>query len=315
MQFWSKNVATTQQVGVLLFEGFSNHCLANTVEPMRAANTLAGRTLYDWRFLTLDGYPLSSSSGLVVSPHGRLADHNGDLLVVMPSYGFLDHGGWATETALRAASKRYDTLIAMDTGSWLLAAAGLLEGYRATIHWEELFRFSERFPEIETVRERFVVDRDRITCSGAMAAFDLVTGLIAETHGQALALEVRQMFMTPGSPRSHSGGGSPTSRSLNKALAIMQEHLEDPLPIGEVARRAGRTQRALESRMVAELGAPPVRVYKRLRLNLARKLVLETDLSVREIAVRSGYTDPAAMTRAFKTEFGVAPRDLRRIRD
>jgi transcriptional regulator GlxA family with amidase domain len=312
MQDWSKTSAATQQVGVLLFDGFSNHCLANTVEPLRAANMLSGRPLYDWQFLALGSGVVTSSSGLQVAPHQALSQAQGDMLVVMPSYGFQEHSDWKTQSALRAAKRRFKSLIGMDTGSWLLAEAGLLDHHRATIHWEELTGFSERFPEIDVVRERYVIDRNRITCSGAMAAFDLVTHMIGRDQGQALALEVAQLFMTRESARSHTGGAGPASTFVNKALAIMQENLEQPLSVPEVARRAGRTQKVLEARMRADLGATPATVYRRLRLNLARKLVMETDLPVAEIALRSGYDDPSAMTRAFRTEFGRSPRALRR---
>jgi transcriptional regulator GlxA family with amidase domain len=311
MQNWAKNSAAVQHIGVLLFEGFSNHCLANTVEPLRAVNTLGGRESYIWHFLTLDGAPVASSSGLQVAPHGRLADAKGDILVVMPSYGYRDHGGWATQAGLRAAAARFGVIAAMDTGSWLVAEAGLLDGYRATIHWEELTSFAERFPETTTERERFIIDRDRVTCSGAMAAFDLVMHLIGRDHGQALALEVAQLFMTRDSARSHAGGAGPGGKVVNRALALMQEHLEEPLPIAEIARRSGRTQKSLEARMQAELGASPQQVYRRMRLVLARKLVTETDLPVSEIALRCGYQDASAMTRAFRAEFGTTPRDLR----
>ncbi|SHI39727.1 transcriptional regulator, AraC family with amidase-like domain [Shimia gijangensis] len=312
MRIWSKTSAAVQHIGVLLFDGFSNHCLANTVEPLRAANTLSGRPLYDWQFLTLSGRNAESSSGLQVAPHSRLNDASGDLLAVMPSYGFQQYAGWTTQAALRASAKRFTALAGLDTGSWLLAEAGLLDGHRATIHWEELTSFEERFPEVDTARERFVIDRDRVTCSGAMAAFDLVLHMIGRDHGQALALEVSHLFMTRDSARSHAGGAGSASRVVNRALAVMQEHLEEPLPIAEVARRSGRTQKALEARMMADLGATPQQVYRRLRLNLSRKLVTETDLTVAEIALRSGYENPAAMTRAFKQEFGTTPRELRR---
>ncbi|MEX0320055.1 MAG: GlxA family transcriptional regulator [Ruegeria sp.] len=311
MQDWSKTPSATQHIGVLLFDGFSNHCLANTVEPLRAANTLSGRALYDWRFLALDPGPVTSSSGLQVSPHDILAQSAGDMLVVMPSYGFLGHVGWRTQAALRSAAGRFNVLAGMDTGSWLLAEAGLLDRHRATIHWEELTGFAERFPEIEACRERFVIDGNRITCSGAMAAFDLVMHLIGRDQGQALALEVAQLFMTRDSARSHMGGAGSASGYVNRALAVMQENLEAPLPIPEIARRVGRTQKVLEARMRADLGASPAQVYRRLRLNLARKLVAETDLPVAEIALRAGYDDPSAMTRAFRAEFGQSPRAMR----
>lgn len=312
MQIWSNTSAAPQKIGVLLFDGFSNHCLANTVEPMRAANTLSGKALFDWAFLSLDGTAVRSSSELPVAPHGRLSEFAGDMLFVMPSYGFKGHAGWQTQSALRAAAKRFGTVCGMDTGSWLMAEAGLLEGHRATIHWEELTAFAERFPDVTAERERFVIDGARVTCSGAMAAFDLVMFLIGRDFGQALALEVAQLFMTRDSARSHEGGATPAGRIVNRALAVMQGHLEEPLSLPEVARRAGVTQKTLAARMLADLGATPAVVYRRLRLNLARKLVVDTDLSVSEVALRSGYGDPAAMTRAFRAEFATTPQALRK---
>lgn len=312
MRSWSKTSAATQHFGVLVFDGFSNYCLANTIEPLRAANMLSGRGLYRWQFLTLDGQSAKSSSGLTVTPHRPLSQATGDILAVMPSYGFQAHAGWATLQALRAAARRFTSLAGLDTGSWLLAEAGLLEGHRATIHWEELTGFGERFPEVDARRERFILDGNRITCSGAMAAFDLVLHLIGRDHGEALALEVAQLFMTRDSARNHAGGAGSASRQVNRALALMQEHLEEPLPIAEIARRSGRTQKALEQRMRSDFGATPQTVYRRLRLNLARKLARESDLSVAEISLRCGYRNPAAMTRAFKAEFGTTLRALRR---
>ncbi len=312
MPVWSNPSTAVQKVGVLLFERFSNHCLANAVEPLRAANTLARKEIYTWQFLSLSGGPVASSSGLQVSPHSRLgAEGAGDILFVMPSYGYLEHVTPATARGLRAASKRYKALAGFDTGSWLLADAGLLEKRKATIHWEELPAFQERFPEVEALRERIVIDGNRLSSSGASAAFDLVLRLISERHGEALALDVATLFMqadlTGGSVRPERK----YSRSVARALALMQENLEEPLAMPVLARRLGRTQRTVEGRFKAELGATPRMVYKRLRLGLARKLAEETELSISEIAVRTGYADASAMTRAFGQEFGISPTSLR----
>lgn len=311
MQSSSKIHAPTQTIDFLLFDEFSNHCLANTVEPLRAANTLSRRPLYAWRFLTLDGAPVHSSSGMQVSPHQRLDQGRGSMLVVMPSYGFRSHEGWPTVRALSAAAKRYPVLAGLDTGSWLLARAGLLDGHRATIHWEELTSFAEAFPQVHAMRERFVIDGPRITCSGAMAAFDLVLHLIGRDHGQLLALEVAQLFMTRDSARSHGTPAGTGRRSVNRAVMLMQDNLERPWSIAEIARGVGCTQKTLEARMLAELGSTPQAVYLRLRLNLARKLVTETDQPVSEIAGRCGYENASAMTRAFRGAFGHPPRALR----
>ncbi|WP_406647496.1 helix-turn-helix domain-containing protein [Aliisedimentitalea scapharcae] len=310
MQKWHSDPMATQQVDVLLFDAFSALCLANTVEPLRAANEFAARSVYEWRFLTLDGAPAVSSSGMEVRAHAKLSECSGDILIAMPSYDFLRHATVGANRALRAADRRYRVMAGFDTGAWLLATAGLLDGRRATIHWEELNRFTETFPDVDAERVRHVQDGNRITCSGALAAFETILELISQQQGQALRLEVATLFMSP-EATGEQGTLMGRSKSVARAIAVMQAHLEHPLPIGAIARQTGRSQKDLESRMRSELGATPQAIYRRLRLIQARKLVLETGLSVAEIALRSGYEDPSALTRAFRTEFGVTPRSLR----
>jgi transcriptional regulator GlxA family with amidase domain len=318
MPIWMKDHAALQQIDLLLFDDFSGHCLANTVEPMRAANTLAGREIYAWRFLTLDGAPVVSSAGMEVNPHGALSGCQGDMLVAMPSYRYRHFADGASNRALRAAALHYTIMAGFDAGAWLLASANLLEGRCATIHWQELDSFAEAFPQVEAQRLRHVQDGNRITCSGALAAFDLMLELIGQRHGQSLRLEVAALFMSPEITPSHAAPVTTTqtnilarSRSVARALALMQAHIETPLTIVEIARQIGRNRKDLEQRMKAQLGATPQAIYRHLRLIQARKLVLETDLSVAEVALRSGYEDPSAMTRAYRAAFGTTPRQMR----
>lgn len=300
-----------QKINILLFDRFSNHCLANTVEPMRAANSMLRHHGYTWQFLTVDGENVQSSSGMQVTPHGSLGDSSGTFLFIMPSYGFHDYTGRAISQQIKHAAKRYDCVAGLDTGSWLMAQAGLLDGRRATIHWDELTNFAESFPNVDVQRQRFIHDGDVITCSGAMAAFDLIMHLIGQTHGQLLAMEVAQLFMTQDSARAHASLQSGKGRLVNKAISYMSEHLENPTTIKNIARTLGVSQKTLDARMKAELNVTPQVVYKTLRLNLARKLVVGTDQPVSEIAGRCGYENASAMTRAFKAQFGQTPRELR----
>lgn len=309
MQGWSKIHDAMQHVDILLFDAFSNHCLANTIEPLRAANGFSKSALYTWQFLTLDGKPVRSSSGMQIVPHGPLLAGQGQALVFMPSYGIRALDRSTVLRPLSRAAGRYPVLGGFDTGSWLLGRIGLLDGYAATIHWDELDAFAETFPEIDVHRDRFVIDRDRITCSGAMAAFDLVTAMIAAAHGPVFAMDVAQLFMSRDVlpvPFPRSGG-----RTAGKAVALMRENIEAPLPIPEIAALAGCTQKTLEQRMVAALGATPSAVYRHLRLSAALRLVEDTDVSVSEIASRCGYENASSMTRAFKAAFGESPRAKR----
>ena len=306
MPCWNIPESRTCQVEVLLFERFSNHCLANTVEPLRAANDVLGRTAYEWRFLTPDGAPARSSSDLAVIPAAALADAGaGDALVVMPSYGYRAHTTASLRRNLIGVAGRFSTLIGMDTGAWPLAASGLLDGRCATIHPNELTAFAERFARVRAVPERWVEHGDRITAGGAMAAFDLMLHLIRRRHGAALGLEIEALFLRGDAPLPVAGGSR-----VRRALARMEANVEAPLPIARIAAEAGCSQRRLERAFADCFGATPSTVYRRLRLAAARRRVEDGEMGVAEIAVRSGYANASAFTRAFRREYGRAPRFL-----
>ncbi|MBT4896400.1 MAG: helix-turn-helix domain-containing protein [Rhodobacteraceae bacterium] len=305
---YSKNPSRVPtQISILLFDRFSNHCLANVLEPLRAANDLSSQQVFEWNIVVLGGQRVRSSSGLRLEADAQLADMRGDILMVMPSYGFLTHANVTSSRALRAAARRFDILAGLDTGSWLLAEAGLLDDYRATIHWDELDRFSERFSDIDVQKEAVIYDRDRITCGGASTAFALAMQMIEKQHGAALRLRVEHLFSGAYAQRPVRRGGIAA-----RAVDLMRAHIEEPLPIAQLAQQLGRSQKHLEQQMLARLGAAPQVIYRRIRLERARQLSLDTTISVAEISVRCGYQDASAMTRAFRSEYGTTPQALRR---
>ncbi|MEO0944510.1 MAG: GlxA family transcriptional regulator [Pseudomonadota bacterium] len=314
MRYWqSAEAPDTEDVAVLLFPEFSNHCLANAIEPLRAANSFLMREAYRWEYVTLDGSPVTSSSGLPVLPARRLQDHpGGAFLFVASSYGVRQHATRITTRALKSAAGRFKNMVGMDTGAWLMAHAGLLDGMRATIHWDELTAFSEMFVDVETRAEKFLIEGNLMTCGGAMTAFDLALELIGRRHGEACRLEVAALFlhqqdeMIQGRLRPHR-----TSPLVQKALALMSTNLETPLPIEELSTQLECSHRALGRAFQAELGAAPVAVYKRLRLSAARRYAQQSTYSITEIALRCGYKSPASMTRAFVEQFGKTPSALR----
>ena len=305
---YSKNPSRVPtQISILLFDRFSNHCLANVLEPLRAANDLSSQQVFEWNIVVLGGQRVRSSSGLRLEADAQLADMRGDILMVMPSYGFLTHANVTSSRALRAAARRFDILAGLDTGSWLLAEAGLLDGYRATIHWDELDRFSERFSDIDVQKEAVIYDRDRITCGGASTAFALAMQMIEKQHSAALRLRVEHLFSGAYAQRPVRRGGIAA-----RAVDLMRAHIEEPLQIAQLAQQLGRSQKHLEQQMLARLGAAPQVIYRRIRLERARQLSLDTTISVAEISVRCGYQDASAMTRAFRSEYGTTPQALRR---
>ncbi len=303
----------------LLLPRFSNHCLANALEPLRAANALSGRTLYRWRLVSLDGDAVISSSGIEIRTAERLETLNGaELLLMLSSYDYRRQSTPGLNALLKRKAREIGVLGGLDTGSYLLARAGLLNGYRATIHWQELDAFEEAFPRVDVVSDRFVIDRNRITAGGAITALDLMLHLIGERHGEALRLDVCGLFIYD---RPHAGADPQRTSQMApvpgqapvvaNAISLMEANLEEPLSIGEVGRRSGCTQRDLERRFRRALGATPLFYYRHLRLAAARRMVLETERQVSEIAVRTGFGSASALTRAFREHFGDTPRSVR----
>lgn len=302
-----------RKISVLLFEAFSNHCLANTIEPFRAANTIAREPLYTWQYFSMDGGTVTSSSGLPVEtaswPQVR---PRGDILFLMPSYGFRDLATPALNQALRAARDRFQLIVGLDTGAWLMAMAGLLDGRRATIHWDEFTHFAETFPDIDVLEDRFVLTTDLATCGGASTAIELTLEMIKRQHSAMFSLEVGALFMHGDKLDLQDPYLRMSSDKLvGSATALMRRTIETPLTIPELADRLKIDQRELERHFQKEMKMPPLAVYKAIRLREARRLVELTRLSVAEIATRCGYRNASALTRAYRQEFSAPPRTHR----
>ena len=309
-----------RDVAFLVFPGFSNLCLGSAVEPLRAVNDIGGETVYRWRILTLEGAPAVSSSGIAVGAEAGLDGVRGaDLLVLVASTGWTRLAAPDTLARLRSAARGLP-VCGLDTGAWLLAAAGLLDGRRATIHWEVLDDFAERFSNVEAVGARLVIDGDRLTAGGATATLDLMLALIRAQDGPAMALDVANLFIYAGeapadAPQRFGSAGIIGRRDpvIARAMAIMDETIETPVPLAEIARRAGIGARDLARRFRRELAMTPGAYYRHVRLAAARRLIGETNIPVAEVAVRAGFADASAFTRAYKARFGVAPKAARRM--
>ena len=312
MPKWTNTDIRSITVQFLLFDQFSNMCLANCLEPMRAVNTLVGQDFYHWRFLSLSGDRVVSSSGLPILPHAALDPCDPcDFLFVVASYDFQKHDTADCRRRLRQSAKSCKVMVGLDTGPWLMAAAGLLSGRRATLHWETLDSFSERFLNVDTVRHRVVRDENRITCAGAMSAFDLTRSMIEDHLGSAVALDVDAMLLRDDSlVRQNRGRSNTTTNPVQKAIAAMHSNIEQPLSLSALSKIAACPQKTLLRRFKAALDATPVQVYQHIRLTNARQLVESSSLSISEIALRSGYESAAALSRAFKIRFGLSPREL-----
>lgn len=309
MQKRAKPLRDPLKIGFFLLDRFSNLCLSNALEPMRAANSFSASRMYDWQFFSLDGAPVRSSSGMAILPDAALGSMNRvDRLYVISSYGYLDHDTPRTRRALQTAARRSEQVFGLDAGAWLLASAGLLSGRRATVHWDILDAFSERYLDVSVEQSLWVEDGDMLTCAGASATLDLSRHLIARDISPAIAMDVEALFTPP----VRSDALPKMSDSLiTRATRIMRENIEQPLDVPQLAQRLKTSPQTLTRRCRAAVGMTPGQLYRHIRLSAARQLVESSTASIAEIAVRCGYDDPTALTRAFRMRFGAPPRAFR----
>lgn len=294
-----------------LFDGFSNMVLASAIEPLRAACDLSGRRNFTWKLATLDGQPALSSSRISINVDGPLAGAGDvDVLILLAGYGVRQHATPQAAAEVHQAARRARMLGGYDTGSWMLANAGLLSGRPATIHWLEQDAFREKFLDVRLVVDKFVIDGNRLTAGGAAGVMALTLHLIGRQAGEALVFDVAEMFAhgiepqrwraldpEPVAPLNHS-------YSLRRAIVEMRRSVEDPLPLRAVADAAAVSERTLNRLFQTELGMSAGKYYQTVRLSLAMALAQETRMPLTEIAARTGFASPATLSRAFSVHFG-----------
>lgn len=238
-------------VAVLVLDDCNMLSLAAGVDPMRAANRLAKRRLFDWSYVTATGSPAQLTSGLTVEGSALRRLQLCDLLMVIAGFNLKARDTPALRASLRRISASGATIAGIDGGPWLMAAAGILDEFTATTHWEDLDNFSDRFPLVTTVRNRFHIDRTRMTSGGATPAIDMMLHLIKSRHGAPLAAQVAGAFIydaIPNPTRAQSRSGNPGHSPLTARIsALMEQTLDAPLPIPELARRSGINPRSLQA--------------------------------------------------------------------
>lgn len=299
---------------VLLQDQFSLLCLAAVIEPLRAANRVAVQPLYRWRLVSRAGAPALSTSGIAVSVESSFnPEDSGEVLFLLGSFNTR-----MTDRALRAELRRVAragvTLAAVEAGSWELARAGLLDGFAATTHWEDLDEFAATFPKVAVRNDRFIMDRKRWTAGGAAPALDMMLTLLRQEHGLPLALNVASVFVydqtLPGNtpqPVVSLGRLLGDDPVLARAITLMQRHLEDPLDMDGIAAQSGVLRRTLETRFRARLGQSPYDYYLDLRLAAAKRMLEQSAMGVAAVAAAHGFTSPSSFARAFRRRFQMSP--------
>lgn len=272
----------------------------------------------DWQVSSLDGDRVTSSSGLKVMPDGPFDPTKTDRFLVLVA-GYHVHEQITPDLLqkIRLATRNSSMILAVDAATWILASAGLLDGHKATIHWQELETFAEGFPKIEVSTARFVRSGRYITCGGASTALDMILSLIQENFGAAAAFDASTMFIYDPGRQNEMGRGAVRLREqgspkLLAALDVMAENIENPLTTFELAERSSLSERSLNRLFQRELGLTPGKYYRLFRLKRARTLAQDTQLSQEQIALRCGFASGVSLSRSFRAEFGVSIQEIRR---
>lgn len=297
---------------------------AAAVEPLRLANRTSGKLLYDWPLYTADGNPIHASNGVLLSPDCSLAEAANtrcpDRVIVCAGIDaqlFNDRSSFA---ALRRMERQGAKIGAVCTGSHVLARAGLLDGHRCTIHWENQDSFTEAFPDIEVSDNLFEIDRNRFTSCGGSAALDLMLHLIGEQHGVALATAVSEQCILERIRDKHDAQRMPLSARLRvnhpklvASIGVMEANLETLLSLDELARRAGLSRRQVERLFHKYLCTAPSRYYLKLRLQRARHLLRQSTLSIIDVALACGFVSASHFSKCYRHSYNRSPKQERGI--
>ena len=298
-----------------LAERFSMIAFAATIEPLRLANRLSRRALYDWRVASADGVGATCSNGTVVTARMGLEDvERGVTILVCGGVDVHLAATRPTLTWLRKQARRGARLGAVCTGAWVLAKAGLLDGRRCTVHWENREAFDEEFPEIEVSNRLFEIDGELATCAGGVSGAEMMLQIISAEQGPELAsLVAGQLILAPVRSSGDEQRLSVPARigvrhpKLISIIQKMERQIEEPISPAELAKDVGMSTRQLERLFRRYLNRSPKRYYMELRLQRARNLLLQTDMSVINVALACGFTSPSHFSKCYRAQYGRTP--------
>lgn len=301
----------------LLLDQFTLLSFAGAVEPLRIANRMAGRTLYTWALAGeagKDGFSTCSNGATFRLDMGLEDVARDDTLLVCGGIDVQKATTRAVLNWLQREARRGVTIGGLCTASWALARAGLLDGRRATIHWENIDGFSEEFEEVNLTKSVFVIDGNRLSTAGGTSSIDLMLKLIAADHGEDLANLVADQLIYSAirTDRDSQRLSVPTRigvrhPKLAQVIQMMEAAIEEPVSPAELADDVGMSTRQLERLFRRYLNRSPKRYYMELRLQKARNLLMQTDMSVINVALACGFASPSHFSKCYRAQYNTTP--------
>jgi AraC family transcriptional regulator, glycine betaine-responsive activator len=311
----------TIRIAFLLVPQFSMMAFSAAIEPLRSANRVSELPLFEWQLTSIDGNEVIASNGIGIAVHRPLDElRKTDMLVVCAGLEPVQFGrNHRIHHHLRRLARHGSMIGAISTGAFILADAGLLSGRRCTLHWEYADLFRSRYPAPKVSSDIYVVDRGVFTCSGGIAALDLMLHFIAEASSPGIALAVAEQFIHPQIRKqddhqrleTHARYGI-DSPKLAEAVRLMEAAVENPLDMRQISTRVGLSPRQVERLFREQIGMPPKTFYLKLRLARARTLLRQTVDPILGIALECGFGSTSHLYHAYKRVFGVAPTEERR---
>lgn len=314
-----KDIGSICRVGFLTLNEFTMIAFSSAVEVLRMANHLSGENYYSWGVITVDGNPVESSSGLAPL-HVSSYDAADRLDIVFVCGGtnvtkFVDD---RVITLLRKMARDGVMLGGLCTGTYALVKSGLLDGYHCTIHWENMAGLRENYRRVTFLEELFVVDRDRITCTGGIAPIDMMLSLVRARFGKTMVAEISGQFILDRVRDSDDRQYIPLAarlgtgqQTLHKVAELMEANFEEPLTAVELAQLAGLSLRQVQRMFHETLGTTPTKYYLRLRLQRARALLTQSSMSITQIAVACGFQSACHFSKSYRALYGRSPRSER----
>ena len=308
----------SETIGILLIEGYPIIPFSCLVDTLRSANRLSGRTLFRWEYFAPDTTAVSASCGIEVPTQALNTAKDLDTLFIVAPNTAQNFEHAATLKCLQTLDRQQVKLGSASSGSFILARAGLLDDYRCTIHWENIPVFKELYPQLDVAFTLYEINDRRLTCSGGTAALDMMLKVVEDTHGSKLAKQISQQFQHD-RIRTEIDSQQMADRidlamnapRLIDVINLMENNIEVPLPLPSIANRCKLSLRQIERLFHKYRGLTPSQYYLSLRLLHAKQLLLNTNRSVIDISIATGFETQSYFTACYRKHFGSSPRNHR----
>ena len=299
----------------VLIENFTLLSFSSALDALRIANRMSGKKLYDWTFIGENEEFVSCSAGTQFKLDNSLIElHRDDTILLCGGTSIQESTSRKLVGWLRREARRGLIIGGLCTAAYPMAKAGLLDDKKATIHWENQDSFAEEFLEVELTKTVFVCDGNRYTTAGGTSSIDLLLKIIADEHGEELANAVadQMIYSSIRTDQDTQRLSVPTRigvrhPKLSKVIQMMEINIEEPISPSILAKDVGMSTRQLERLFRRYLDRSPKRYYMELRLQKARNLLMQTDMSVINVALACGFASPSHFSKCYRAHYDTTP--------